>query len=154
MTKSIIESVDGADYFILNGVKRPKSYEAIGVSLLDEKKGVKLIPVQRDETTIQETILFNEYLINGIVPVSQDACISLLNTIVFKKGGGNGVGVVEAKLIVPVGELLIFKVAPNLDNDIKEPGDYCIGHVGNTFVNGNWNGDDDSLPESYNPPES
>lgn len=51
--------------------------------------------------------------------------------------------------IIPVGQLLVFKVAPNENNSIKEPGDYCMGRVANTFVNGNWNGGDETLPESY-----
>jgi hypothetical protein len=150
MTKSIIESVDGADYFILNGIRRPKSYEAIGVNLLEEKKGVKLIPVQRDNTTpIQDTILFDEYLINGEVPESQEDCISLLNTIVFKKGGGNGGGVVQQNLIIPFGKVLVCKTSAEGNQEIKEPGDYCFGVVGNTVINGNWTGGDESLAESY-----
>nr|WP_294922219.1 hypothetical protein [uncultured Flavobacterium sp.] len=51
--------------------------------------------------------------------------------------------------IIPVGQLIVFKNAPNEDNSKKEPGDHCMGKVGNTFVNGTWNGDDDTLPESY-----
>lgn len=51
--------------------------------------------------------------------------------------------------IIPVGQLLVFKVEPNEDNSIKQPGDFCMGKVGNTFVNGNWNGGDETLPESY-----
>lgn len=140
MTKTIIESVPGADYFILNGIKRPRSYEAIGVTLLAEKLGVKLIPAQREEITIQDTILFDEYLIDGVVPESQDECISLLNGIVFKKGGGNGVGV-AGDLIIPIGKLLIFKVA-------NKP-DFCIGFVEDTFIQADLIGNNPALLSSY-----
>lgn len=51
--------------------------------------------------------------------------------------------------IIPLGQLLVFKVAPNENNTTKEPGDYCMGIVGDTFVNGNWTGSDDTLPENY-----
>lgn len=55
----------------------------------------------------------------------------------------------SAKLIIPLGTLLVFKVPANTDKKIKEVGDYCMGLVGNEFVNGNWNGGDENLPESY-----
>jgi hypothetical protein len=149
MTKAIIESVDGADYFILNGIKRPRAYEAIGVNLLADKKGVKLIPAQRDETSIQDTILFDEFLIDGTVPESQDECISLLNQIVFKKGGGNGGGVANS-LIIPIGEMLVFKVGSNENNNIQEPGDFCKGIVEGIYIEAIYLGGDTLLLESYN----
>lgn len=83
MTKAIVESVTGADYFILNGISRPKSYEAIGVRLLNSKKGVKIVPVQREALILQPTLLFNEYEIDGKIPETQEECISMLNEIVF-----------------------------------------------------------------------
>jgi hypothetical protein len=46
--------------------------------------------------------------------------------------------------IIPVGEFLVFKVLPNENQFQKEPGDYCFGVVGDTVVNGTWNGLDAS----------
>ncbi|MBQ0907484.1 hypothetical protein KBJ98_02080 [Flavobacterium sp. F-328] len=150
MTKAEIESVPGADYFLLNGIRRPRSYEAIGVDLLAGKKGVKLIPVQRQKTTVQDTILFDEYEIDGVVPESQSECISLLNEIVFKKGGGNGVGVVNVSCI-PFGALLIFKGRNNQGNENIEAGDTVIGFVEGQFLNaGTYYGGDPLLLSSYN----
>lgn len=140
-TKAIIESVSGVDYFILNGVKRPRAYEAIGVNLLQGKEGIKIIAAHRDDTPpIQETILFNEYMIDGYVPKSKDECISLLNEIVFKKGGGNGGGV-AGDLIVPVGNLLRFKV--------QDGPDFCLGFVEGTFIQANLIGGKPSQLSSY-----
>lgn len=51
--------------------------------------------------------------------------------------------------IIPVGEMLVFKVAPNENESEKEPGDYCMGIVEDSFVNGNWTGDNDQLKSSY-----
>lgn len=136
MIKAIIESVEGADYFILNGVKRPRAYEAIGVNLLEGKQGVKIIPVHRDEVLIQETILFDEYQINGVVASSQDECISLLNEIVFKKGGGNGVGVTNSS-IIPIGYWTIYKNCLNTDPEkisVLEPLDVAIGFIPETQI--------------------
>lgn len=141
MTKSIIESVVGADYFILNGIQRPRAYEAIGVNLLQEKKGVKIIAAHRDDTLpIQETILFDEYMINDYVPTSQDECISLLNEIVFKKGGGNGGGV-AGDLIIPIGKMLRFKVEGGPD--------FCLGFVEGTFIQADLIGDNPTQLSSY-----
>lgn len=136
MVKATVESVEGADYFILNGIKRPRAYEAIAVNLLNEQQGVKIIPVHRDEVLIQETILFNEYQINGVVASSQDECISLLNEIVFKKGGGNGAGVANS-LIVPIGYWTIYKNSINnnpLNVSVLEPLDVAIGWVPDTQI--------------------
>jgi hypothetical protein len=52
-------------------------------------------------------------------------------------------------LIIPVGKLLICKVQPNENEFQKEPGDYCFGVVGDTVVNGTWNGLDDSDPNNF-----
>lgn len=149
MTKAEIQSVQGADYFLLNGIRRPRSYEAIGVDLLAGKKGVKLIPVQRQKTTVQDTILFDEYQIDGVVPESQSECISLLNEIVFKKGGGNGVGVVNISCIA-FGELLIFKSRNKQDNENLEVEDTVIGFVEGQFLNaGTYYGGNPLLLASY-----
>ena len=51
--------------------------------------------------------------------------------------------------IIPVAGLLVFKVAPNHNEDKKEQGDYCMGIVEGRFINGNWNGGDDQLKSSY-----
>lgn len=136
MIKAIIESVEGADYFILNGVKRPRAYEAIAVNLLNQQQGVKIIPVHRDEVIIQETILFDEYQINGVVPGEQDECISLLNEIVFKKGGGNGGGVAGSS-IIPIGYWTIYKNCLNTDPEkisVLEPLDVAIGFIPETQI--------------------
>jgi len=145
MTKAIVESVDDSDYFILNGIHRPRTYEAIGVKLLADKQGVKIIPIQRNEFVLQESLLFDEYLIDGVVPVTQEDCISLLNQIVFKKGGGNGGGVA-----VKAGSMLFFKVAPNINKKEQEPGDYCMGFVEGQFINADYLGGDKTLLTSYN----
>lgn len=137
MTKAIVESVIGADYFILNGISRPKSYEAIGVRLLDSKKGVKIIPIQRDDITLQNTILFDEYLINGRIPITQEECISLLNEIMFKTGGGDGGNNGSSNnAIIPYGEILTLKTLPSDNNEFRAAGDYCIGIIGNVKFEG------------------
>lgn len=51
--------------------------------------------------------------------------------------------------ILPIGQMLVFKIPPNENEDIKEVGDYCMGFVQDTFINGNWNGADESLRTSY-----
>jgi hypothetical protein len=51
--------------------------------------------------------------------------------------------------IIPIGGLLVFKVAPNENENEKEPGDYCMGMVEDRFINGNWNGENDQLKSSY-----
>jgi len=51
--------------------------------------------------------------------------------------------------IIPSGSLLVFKVAPNVNQSAKEPGDYCMGIVEDRFINGNWNGANDQLKSSY-----
>ena len=147
MIRAEIQSVPGADYFILNGIKRPRSYEAIGVKLLAEKQGVRIIPVQREGISLQDTILFDQYSVDGEIPESQEDCISLLNQVVFKKGGGNGVGVVHIS-IVPIGGCVIFKRGTTTPNDL-EPGDYVIRIVENQKIEGMYLGGDEQLLESY-----
>lgn len=51
--------------------------------------------------------------------------------------------------IVPTGQMIVYKIAPNTDLTKKEPGDYCVGVVENSVVNGNWNGGDEQLKSSY-----
>ncbi|MDA6068630.1 hypothetical protein NJT12_03265 [Flavobacterium sp. AC] len=51
--------------------------------------------------------------------------------------------------IIPIGGLLVFKVAPNENEAEKERGDYCMGIVEDSFISGNWNGDNDQLKSSY-----
>lgn len=51
-------------------------------------------------------------------------------------------------IIIPVGEMLVFKVAPNENNNVKEPGDYCLRIIENTFIGGIYlNGEGDSLDD-------
>jgi hypothetical protein len=51
--------------------------------------------------------------------------------------------------IIPIGKMLVFKVAPNENENLKEIGDFCMGIVEDTFVNGNWDGGDEALAQSY-----
>ena len=51
--------------------------------------------------------------------------------------------------IIPVGQMLVFKVAPNENDSEKEPGDYCMGIVENEFINANYLGGDENLSSSY-----
>lgn len=51
--------------------------------------------------------------------------------------------------IVPVGELIVYKVAPNENNNELEPGDYCTGIVEGVFINSNYLGGDKTLLASY-----
>ncbi|MEO6176931.1 MAG: hypothetical protein ABIP27_17390 [Flavobacterium circumlabens] len=51
--------------------------------------------------------------------------------------------------IIPKGQFIVFKVAPNENDKIKEAGDYCIGMVEDSFLMGNWDGEDDQLKSSY-----
>lgn len=51
--------------------------------------------------------------------------------------------------IIPYGQMQVFKVPSNENNDVMEVGDYCIGWVENSLVNGNWNGADPNLKSSY-----
>jgi hypothetical protein len=51
--------------------------------------------------------------------------------------------------IIPVGQMLVFKVAPNENEAEKEPGDFCMGIVENEFINANYLGGDESLSSSY-----
>ncbi|MRX40414.1 hypothetical protein GJU43_14090 [Flavobacterium sp. LC2016-23] len=50
---------------------------------------------------------------------------------------------------IPVGQVLFFKVAPNVNENEKEPGDYCMCWIENSFVSGNWTGSNDQLKSSY-----
>lgn len=51
--------------------------------------------------------------------------------------------------IIPLGQMQVFKVPGNENMNEKEIGDYCIGYIENSIVNGNWNGGDPSLKSSY-----
>lgn len=59
------------------------------------------------------------------------------------------VGIISTK-IYPVGHLQIFKVPGNTNNEILEPGDYCIGFVEGQFINADYLGGDKNLLASYN----
>lgn len=58
------------------------------------------------------------------------------------------VGTITNK-IYPVGELQIFKVPENANNEILEAGDYCIGFVEGQFINANYIAGDRTLLASY-----
>ncbi|PXY44535.1 hypothetical protein [Flavobacterium hydrophilum] len=51
--------------------------------------------------------------------------------------------------IIPFGQFLVFKAEGNANESEKEPGDYCLGIVENSFVSGSWTGDNDQLKSSY-----
>lgn len=51
--------------------------------------------------------------------------------------------------IIPIGGLLVFKVTPNENENEKQQGDYCMGIVEDSFISGNWNGENDQLKSSY-----
>jgi hypothetical protein len=52
-------------------------------------------------------------------------------------------------IIVPVDKLLIFKIAPNADNQNLEVGDYCYGIVQNQFIQANYLGPNPLLLTSF-----
>jgi hypothetical protein len=52
--------------------------------------------------------------------------------------------------IYAIGELQIFKIAPNTNNKILEVGDYCIGAVEGQFINANYLGGNPTLLSSFN----
>ncbi|MGR3791550.1 hypothetical protein [Flavobacterium columnare] len=51
--------------------------------------------------------------------------------------------------IVPVGQLQIFKVAPNANNNVLESGDFVVGFVEGQFINANYLEGDPQLLMSY-----
>jgi len=58
------------------------------------------------------------------------------------------VGTITIK-IYPIGELQIFKVPGNTNNEILEAGDYCIGFVEGQFINANYISGDRTLLASF-----
>lgn len=65
----------------------------------------------------------------------------LLKRILNPSGGIN--------FIIPVNDMLVFKVALNIDNTKKEVGDFCMGIVEGQFINANYIGGDETLLASY-----
>jgi hypothetical protein len=51
--------------------------------------------------------------------------------------------------IVPVGQLIVYKVAPNANEALQEPGDFCTGIVQGVFISSNYLGGDKTLLASY-----
>ncbi|MFK7004611.1 hypothetical protein BWK63_09535 [Flavobacterium covae] len=51
--------------------------------------------------------------------------------------------------IVPVGQLQIFKVAPNANNNVLESGDYVVGFVEEHFINATYLEGDPQRLASY-----
>jgi hypothetical protein len=51
--------------------------------------------------------------------------------------------------IIPVGQMLVFKVEGNENENEKEVGDFCMGLVEDEFINANYLGGDESLSSSY-----
>ncbi|OOV19126.1 hypothetical protein [Flavobacterium sp. LM4] len=51
--------------------------------------------------------------------------------------------------IIPSDEMVVFKAPGNENNEIKEVGDYCIGIVENTKIEGIYVGGDDNLLDGY-----
>lgn len=55
----------------------------------------------------------------------------------------------DSARIIPLGELIFFKIFPNTNNKIQEIGDYCMGIVEGQFINANYLGGDKNLLASY-----
>lgn len=51
--------------------------------------------------------------------------------------------------IIPVGEMLVFKIEPNENEAEKEPGDFCIGIVENQKIEGIYLGGDGASLAHY-----
>jgi hypothetical protein len=51
--------------------------------------------------------------------------------------------------IIPFGQMLVFKIAPNENEAEKEPGDFCIGIVENQKIEGIYLGGDGTLLAHY-----
>lgn len=51
--------------------------------------------------------------------------------------------------VVPIGQLQIFKVYPNTNNNILESGDFVVGFVEGQFINATYLGGDPQLLLSY-----
>jgi len=85
--------------------------------------------------------VFNNKFTIGKATSLNDGFLSKEDFVIFKTGAPG--------YIIPTGKLLVFKVAGNTNELQKEIGDFCMGIVSDTFVNGNWNGGDEDDPESY-----
>lgn len=51
--------------------------------------------------------------------------------------------------VIPVGQMIVYKVYPNENLDEKEPGDFCTGIVEGIFISANYLGGDGNLKDSY-----
>lgn len=51
--------------------------------------------------------------------------------------------------VLPIGQMNVYKVAPNSNVNIKEIGDFCVGIVENEFISANYFGGDENLLASY-----
>jgi hypothetical protein len=51
--------------------------------------------------------------------------------------------------IIPFGQMLVFKIQPNENNNAKEPGDFCIGIVENQKIEGIYLGGDGASLAHY-----
>lgn len=52
--------------------------------------------------------------------------------------------------MIPQGQLLVFKGAGNINNNLLEVNDYCIGFVQGVFINADYLGGDRALIASFN----
>ena len=80
-----------ASYFILDGVKYPKSYEAVDDSSLSESR-LKVIPIGRTGEQLLYSTHYKNVRVNGNSFTSLEQAISAINEVVFSKGGGSGDG--------------------------------------------------------------
>lgn len=80
-----------ASYFILDGVKYPKSYEAVDDSSLNDNR-LKVIPIGRTGEQLVFSTHYRNVSVNGSRFNSLEEAISAINEVVFSKGGGSGDG--------------------------------------------------------------
>ena len=80
-----------ASYFILDGVKYPKSYEAVDDSSLNNNR-LKVIPIGRTGEQLVFSTHYRNVSVNGNSFTSLEEAISAINEVVFSKGGGSGDG--------------------------------------------------------------
>lgn len=78
-------------YFILDGVKYPKSYEAVDDSSLNDNR-LKVIPIGRTGEQLVFSTHYRNISVNGSRFNSLKEAISAINEVVFSKGGGSGDG--------------------------------------------------------------
>ena len=84
-----ITSIDDATFEFKRGtivVNKPRVY----VAQLATKDYVRVEQVSTEHSDLFNPIIYSDLLIDGVVPVSAENAVSLLNVIVFSKAGGGG----------------------------------------------------------------